>query len=224
MLNNRKEQTSKRKSVTGIRTQEEVDKTLEKMKDTRHLINTEPEKAKCEICKHVNMKISKDKNKWCRDCRRENQQHENTCKECGIWEMDMADNRCERCWTTTLAEKVIAEREEKCWEKKCTKKGTCKFFGHSVCKEHARNIPGPLEAYAASWISAGEDINTINEGLDKIFNKGEECEIVKGNTTTPIEWFYKWEFGKEEPELRRGSNLLLIKETEAIMGKDRWIT
>ena len=43
---------------------------------------------------------------------------------------------------------------------------------------------------------------------------------MKGDTTTPIEWFYKWEFGKEEPKLKRRSNLLFIKETEAIMGKD----
>ena len=132
----------------------------------------------------------------------------------------MADNRCERCWTTTLAEKVIAEREETCWERGCTKKGTRKFFGHSVCEKHAKSIPGPLEVYAASWISAGEDIDVINEGLDRIFNKGEKCEAVKGNITTPIEWFYKWEYGKEDPKLRRGSNLLLIEETEAIMGKD----
>ena len=72
------------------------------------------------------MKISKDKKKWrqhFRDCRQQNQQHENTCKECGIWEMDMIDNRCERCWTTTLAEKVISEREETGVEKTCTKKG-----------------------------------------------------------------------------------------------------
>ena len=87
----------------------------------------------------------------------------------------MVDNRCERCWTITLAAKVIAEREETCVEKECTKKGTNKFFGHSVCKEHTKNIPGPLEVYAASWISAGEDIDIMNEGLDKIFNKGEEC-------------------------------------------------
>ena len=99
-------------------------------------------------------------------------------------------------------------------------KGTNKFFGHSVCKKHIENIPGPLEVYAASWISAGQDIDTINEGLDTIFNKGEECKEIKGNTTTPIEWFYKWEYEREEPELRRKSNLLLIPETEAIMGKD----
>ena len=109
----------------------------------------------------------------------------------------MADNRCERCWTATLAEKVIAEREETCVENKCTKKGTSIFFGHSVCKEHTKNIPGLLEVYAASWISAGQDIDTINEGLDEIFNKGEACETIKGNTTTPIEWFYKWEYEKK---------------------------
>ena len=45
-------------------------------------------------------------------------------------------------------------------------------------------------------------------------------KTIKGNTTAPIEWFYKWEYGKEEPKLRRRSNLLLIQETEAIMGKD----
>ena len=73
--------------------------------------------------------------------------------------------------------------------KRMHKKERKKFFGHSVCKEHTKNIPGPLEVYAASWISAGEDIDIINEGLDKIFNKGEEYEVVKGNTTTPIEWF-----------------------------------
>ena len=177
MLNTGKERTKRRRSVIGIRTQEEVDDILGKVENIRHLINTEPEKAKCEICERAdinkNLKISKDKNKWCRECRQKNQQHEYTCNECGIWEMDMADNRCERCWTTTLAEKVIAEREETCWEKGCTKKGTRKFFGHSVYEKHAKNIPGPLEVYAASWISAGDDIDVINEGLDKIFNKGE---------------------------------------------------
>ena len=54
MLNKETEKTKKRKSVTGIRTQEEVDRILEKM-DIRHLINTEPEKAKCEICKRENI-------------------------------------------------------------------------------------------------------------------------------------------------------------------------
>ena len=92
--------------------------------------------------------------------------------------------RCERCWTATLAEKEIAEREERCVEGKCTKKGTNKFFGHSVCKRHIENIPGPLEVYTASWILVGLDIDTINEGLDKIFNKGDECKGIKGNTTT----------------------------------------
>ena len=56
--------------------------------------------------------------------------------------------------------------------------------------------------------------------MDTIFNKGEECKEIKVNTTTPIEWFYKWEYEREEPELRRKNNLLLIPETEAIMGKD----
>ena len=68
MLNNGKEQIKRRKSVAGIRTQEEVNRILEKIENIRHLINTEPEKAKCEICKRANanknMKISKDKNKW----------------------------------------------------------------------------------------------------------------------------------------------------------------
>ena len=152
-----------------------MDRILEKIEGIRHLINTEPEKAKCEICARTDinkdMKASKDGNKWCKECRQKNQQRENTCKECGIWEMDMVDSRCERCWTTTLAEKVIAEREKTCWERGCTKKGTKKFFGHSVCDKHAKHIPGPLEAYAASWISAGEDIDTINEGLDKSSTK-----------------------------------------------------
>ena len=107
--------------------------------------------AKCEICKQKsidqNMKISKDNRKWYKECRQRNQQHENTCKECGIWEIDLADNRCERCRTTTLAKKVIAEREEKCVEEKCMKRGTNIFFGHSICKKHIENIPGPLEAY-----------------------------------------------------------------------------
>ena len=69
---------------------------------------------------------------------------------------------------------------------------------------------------------AGLDIDTINEGLilDIIFNKGEECKEIKGNTTAPIEWFYKWDYGEEGPELRRKSNLQLIPETEAITGKD----
>ena len=106
MLNTRKGRIKKGKEVTEIRTQEEVDKTLEKIESIRHLINTEPEKANCEICARANiykdMKASKDRNKWCRECRQKNQQHENTCKECGIWEMDMTDGRCERCWTTTL--------------------------------------------------------------------------------------------------------------------------
>ena len=59
-----------------------------------------------------------------------------------------------------------------------------------------------------------------HEGLDKIFDKGEVCTKIKGNITTPIEWFYKWEYGKEKPELRRRSNLLFIPEEEVIMGKD----
>ena len=86
MLNNEMEKTKRRQSVTGIRTQEEVDRILEKVEHARHLINTEPEKAKCEICKRGNvnkdMKISKDKMKWCRDCRQQNQQHENNMR---IW-------------------------------------------------------------------------------------------------------------------------------------------
>ena len=65
MLNNEMEKAKRRRSVTGIRTQVEVDRTLEKIENIRHLINTEPEKAKCEICKHANvnknMKTSKDK-------------------------------------------------------------------------------------------------------------------------------------------------------------------
>ena len=146
MLNNGKEQTKRRKSAAGMRTQGEVGRILEKIENIRHLINTEPEKAKCEICKRAsvnkNMEISKDKNKWCRDCRQKNQQHENTCKECGIWEMDMADNRCERCWTTTLAEKVIAEREEKCWEKGCTKKGTKNSSGIVYVKNTLKTYQG----------------------------------------------------------------------------------
>ena len=36
----------------------------------------------------------------------------------------------------------------------------------------------------------------------------------------PIEWFYKWEYEKEEPELRGRMNSLLIPETEAVMGRD----
>ena len=80
---------------------------------------------------------------------------------------------------------------EICVENKCTKKGTNQFFGRSVCRKHIRNIPEPLEVYAAVWISAVLDIDTINEGLDKIFNEGVECKTIKGNTTTPIGWLYK---------------------------------
>ena len=138
MLSSETKSLQKRKSVTKIQTQEEVERILGKAEHARHLINTEPEKAKCEICKQKNInkntKVSKDNKKWCKKCRQRNQQHENTCKECGIWEIDMADNRCERCWTTALAEEVIAEREERCVEEKCMKRGTNKFFGHSVCK------------------------------------------------------------------------------------------
>ena len=55
MLNTRKGRIKKGKEAAGIRTQEEVDKILEKIESTRHLINTEPEKAKCEICARANM-------------------------------------------------------------------------------------------------------------------------------------------------------------------------
>ena len=54
----------------------------------------------------------------------------------------MADNRCERCWTTTLAEKKIAEREDRCVEGKCTNKGAHKFFGHSICRKHIKKYQG----------------------------------------------------------------------------------
>ena len=145
------------------------------------------------------MKTSKDNRKWCKECRQQNQQHENTCKECGIWEIDRADNRCEKCWTATLAEKRIAERKDRCVEGKCTSKGVHKFFGHSICRKRIKSIPGPLKVYAASWIKAGGDIDAIDEGLDKIFDKGEVCTKIKGNVTKTIEWFYKWEYGEEEP-------------------------
>ena len=60
--------------------------------------------------------------------------------------------------------------------------------------------------YAAPWIAGGRDAGMINEGLDQIFNEGEAYKGIKGNTTMPIEWFYKWECGKEDPELRRNSD------------------
>ena len=53
MLNAGEGRIKKRRSVTGIRTQEEVDRILEKIENIRHLINTEPEKAKCEICAKI---------------------------------------------------------------------------------------------------------------------------------------------------------------------------
>ena len=131
----------------------------------------------------------------------------------------MEENRCERCWTTTLAEKRMAEREDRCVVEKCTNIGAHKFFGHSICRKHTKRIPGPLEVYAASWIKAGEDIDTINEGLEKIFIKVEECKEVKGSMTTPIEWFYKWESRAEEPVLKSRTNLLFLPEEETIMGE-----
>ena len=67
MLNRETKGPKKRKSAAGIRTQEEVERILEKVEHARHLINTEPEKAKCEICERKNvdknMKISKDNKK-----------------------------------------------------------------------------------------------------------------------------------------------------------------
>ena len=46
MLNTRKGRIKRGKEVIGIRTQEEVDKILEKIESIRHSINTEPEKSK----------------------------------------------------------------------------------------------------------------------------------------------------------------------------------
>ena len=67
MLSKETKGPQKRKSVTGIQTQEEVERILGKVEHARHLINTEPEKAKCEICKRKNIdkniKISKDNKK-----------------------------------------------------------------------------------------------------------------------------------------------------------------
>ena len=89
--------------------------------------------------------------------RKPKKNHSKTCKECGIWEIDMEDNRCKRCWTTTLAKNRIAERENRCVVENCINIGKYKFSGHSICGSHKKRIPGPLEVYAASWTKAGED-------------------------------------------------------------------
>ena len=96
MLNNEERNPRTRKRVIRIQTHEEAGRILGNVKDIRHLIDTEPEKAKCEICKQKNinkyMETSKDNRKWCKECRQQNQQHENTCEEYEIWEIAMADN------------------------------------------------------------------------------------------------------------------------------------
>ena len=51
MLNNEARDPQRRKSAIRIQTQEESERILGKVKRTRQLIDTEPEKAKCEICK-----------------------------------------------------------------------------------------------------------------------------------------------------------------------------
>ena len=70
-------------------------------------------------------------------------------------------------------------------------RGQHKFFGHSICGSHKKRTRGPLEVYAALWLRAGEDADIINEGLEKICTKGEECKEIMRDITAPIEWFYK---------------------------------
>ena len=51
MLNNEERNPRTRKGVIRIQTQEEAERILGNVKHIRYLVDTEPEKAKCEICK-----------------------------------------------------------------------------------------------------------------------------------------------------------------------------
>ena len=80
MLNNEERNPRTRKGVIRIQTQEEAERILGNVKHIRYLVDTEPEKAKCAICKQKNidkyMKTSKDNRKWCEECRQRSQQHD----------------------------------------------------------------------------------------------------------------------------------------------------
>ena len=81
-----------------------------------------------------------------------------------------------------------------------------------------KKIPGPLEVYAALWIKAGEDADTMNEGLEKIFTKGEESKEVKGNITTPIAWSYIWKRGRGANTKKKDRTKTIVHaETEVIL-------
>ena len=120
----------------------------------------------------------------------------------------------------------MAEREIECVVENCINIGKHRFFGHSICGSHIyihiyKRIPGPLEAYAASRIKAGEDTDTINEArIRKNLHKRGRMQRKKRKCNNPaIEWFYKWKNREEEPVLKRRTNPLFLPE-EAIMEKD----